>query len=417
MIYEEEIKYIVEGKAKGKSIVLMGRSEHLEVIGKVIDLAGEKIFCIWDNDTSKQGGELAGVPIEAPRGNVSSLFVIIYSPRHWEVMQSQLFSLGYGESEVYVLDKPTYARNSQMVLRGSELYETFCREYGEGVQVFLASGPLGDYYLLGLFFHNYCQLHNIENYVIVGDSKGIGRISSFLGMYPVQMISAYDTASLAELWKFVGRDGGIKIKPLTIWQGDFRFNACILRQSQGFSFIDTVRYMIYALPEGTRPCYPKWKYSSRQAEKIFRKNHLPRERTVLLVPFSYSLASLPRPFWQELALLLIERGFAVAINAVGEGEKNFIKGSTTLSLSFQDVMNVMEHGATVIGIRCGFFDITSQASCKRIVLYPPKSLGKINWQKTNLEFCGLKTMGLCEDAYEWEIENTELLKRRILSVL
>ena len=417
MIYEEEIKSLAEGKAKGKRIVLMGRLEHLEAIGKVIASVGEKIFRIWDNDTSKQGGDLAGVPIEAPRSDISSLFVIIYSPRHWESMQNQLFSLGYSESDIYVLDRPTVARNSQMVLRGLEIYGGLCREYGESVQIFLASGPLGDFYLLGIFFHNYCRLHNVENYVIVGDSKGIGRISSFLELSSVCKLSAYDTASLAELWKFAGRDEGIRIKPLTIWQGDFRFNACILRQSSVFSFIDTVRYMIFALPEGAKPRYPKWEYNPKLAKELFQKNRLLRDKTVLLVPFSYSLASLPKVFWQELAAALINRGFVVAINAMGEGEKNFIEGTFTLSLSFSDVMNVMEHGAAVIGIRCGFFDITSQARCKRIVLYPPKASGSISWQKTSLDFCGLKVMGLCDDAYEWEVKDAEEIQQRILSIL
>ena len=45
MIYEEEIKSLAEGKAKGKRIVLMGRLEHLEAIGKVSDSVDISHLC------------------------------------------------------------------------------------------------------------------------------------------------------------------------------------------------------------------------------------------------------------------------------------------------------------------------------------------------------------------------------------
>jgi len=415
MIHEEEIKSI-EYLLKEKKIVLMGRGEHITVIKKILESIGCAVWRIWDNDINKQGGKLEGIPIEAPRAGVHSLFVIIYSPRHWESMLNQVLSLNYMERAVFVLDKPSVKRNFLMLFRGKALYKKICHQHGNGVQVFLASGPLGDYYLLSLFFREYCHMNGIENYVIVGNSKGIGRISSFLGLSPAEELSAYDTAALEAFWKFVGRREDIKIKPLTIWQGDFRFNTCMIRQKQGFNFMDTVRYMIFSLHKG-EPCYPKWQYRPERAEKILHENGLPRGRTVLLVPFAYSMASLSREFWQELADLLIGHGFVVVVNAVGDEEKNLLEGTYTLSLSFPDVMDFMEHGAAVIGIRCGFFDITSQARCKRIVLYPPKASGSISWQKTSLDFCGLKVMGLCDDAYEWEVKDAEEIQQRILSIL
>ena len=55
----------------------------------------------------------------------------------------------------------------------------------------------------------------------------------------------------------------------------------------------------------------------------------------------------------------------------------------------------MEYLGWVIGTRSGFFDVTCQANCHRIVFYPPKTPGLVPWHHPDIEFCGLERMGLC----------------------
>lgn len=49
-------------------------------------------------------------------------------------------------------------------------------------------------------------------------------------------------------------------------------------------------------------------------------------------------------------------------------------------------------------------DITSSARCRRFVLYPEYIKENVvnQWHRTDLEFCGLVHMGLCQDAVELE---------------
>ena len=415
MIYEEEVGSLIVNEAKGKKIILMGRMEHLRIINEIILSMGEKVWRIWDNDNNKQGGAMGNILIEAPCSGLLAAFIIIYSPKHWQAMYDQVLSLGYDKTSVFVLDRPSFERNRRMLAKGFEVYKKVCDVYGADARVFLTSGPLGDYYLLGLFFHEYCRVNGIKNCVIAGDSKGIGRLSEFLELSPACELSPYDTAALGELWKFA--DGNINIKPLTLWQGDFRFNPCVVRQLPKFTFMDTFRSMIFNLPMNTKPRYPKWKYNFEMGKKLFAERNLQRDKTVLLVPFAYSMVSMPREFWQRLSAMLQNKGYTVLTNTFGENEKNFIDNAFDLSLDFPDTMDFMQYGATVMGIRCGFFDITSQAECKRIVLYPPKSSGNISWQRTDIDFCGLKVMGLCDDAYEWEVKNVDEIMKKILSIL
>ena len=415
MIYEEEVRSLVESKAKGKNIVLMGRLEHLQTINKIISSAGEKVWRVWDNDRHKQGNYMADILIEAPHHTLDLVFIIIYSPRYFTEMKEQLLKLGYAADNIYVLDCPTLEKNKIMVRNGWELYSQLCARYGADTKFFLVSGPLGDYYILGTYIRQYCELHNIKKYLFIGDSKGIDRLTILLGLQ-ARKIDAYAVSCLSLLWKFLGGDRHLNIMPLTIWQGDYRFNPCLTRQRKDFNFMDTFKHLALNLPVDARQQHPPWNYNPVRGERIFRKNNLRKGHTVLLVPFSYTLTSFGEEFWQKLIDLLIFNGYDVVINT-SEKEINVYKRASCLQLGFTEIMDAMSYGMSVVGMRCGFFDITARAKCKRIVLYPMSMKENVSWHKSDISFCSLKRMGECVDAYEWEVENIQELYPRILTVL
>lgn len=417
---EKELKKIRLKRFQGKRLLLMGRIEHVCLISAWLQGKGLKAEAILDNDRKKQGRQAGNLPIVAPGQMLvpfrKEFFIIIYSPRYWESMEEQLAEYGYaGDDFVYVLDKPGLSKNIRAVIRGYGVYRRLQKEYGKSVRVFLVNCPLGDFYLLGLYFYQYCEEHHDDNYVIAGMSQGIEKLSVWFSFKSVKRLRGEESDALTRAWIFLGEDK-IRLKPLTIWQGAFRFNPCQIRQRKDFSFLDTFTRMVYGLDIPV-PRYPVWSGNRGTVGDIFRRNGLKPGKTVILSPFAYSLQSLPSDFWVELSDLLKKKGCTVAVNVGEEREHNFIKDSVTLRLEFAEAMVAMEMAGTVIGMRSGFFDITARAKCRRIVLYPPAAREPVDWNSTDIGFCSLKRMGLCGDAYEWEAVESRELFDKILSVL
>jgi len=420
VIDEKELQLLDINPALHQKIFLMGRIEHICQIADWLRTQGLLVKAILDNDPAKQGTYAGGLPIVSPRQALlpfqKDVFVIIYSPKYWEDMCAQLAEYGYREGRyVHVLDRPSLHKNIRLVKEGFAVYRKLQREYGEDVFVFLANCPLGDYYLLGLYFRQYCEEHRIKNYLIAGMSRGIETLSPWFGFHAVRRLSGEESGALIRAWMFLGSEV-IRMKPLTIWQGAFRFNPCQTRQKDGFSFLDTFTSMIYAL-ENPIPWYPPSAADGAAMETLFREKGLRPRRTVIFSPFAYSMRTLPSGFWVGLAEALEARGYTVAVNVGEERERNFIPDTVTLRLEFPEMMSAMELAGTVVGMRSGFFDITARARCRRIVLYPPSVAESVVWNSTNIEFCGLKRMGLCGDAYEWTAEDPEEIQKRILAIL
>lgn len=417
---EKSLKKVKQRYCRGRKLLLMGRIEHVYRISSWFQNKGFTVEAILDNDKKKQGMRVGEIPIVAPEQVLQpfrrDVFIIIYSPKYWEEMCAQLAEYGYsGDAFIHVLDKPDLYKNIWAVGKGLNVYRRIQREYGKDVKVFLANCPLGDYYLLGLYFHQYCKEKNIGNYVVAGMSGETEKLSVLFRFGTVKRLTGEENNALIRAWMFLGKER-IRLKPLSIWQGAFRFNACQTRQKCGLSFLDTFTKMIFSLDHPV-PNYPAWQGDREKVETVFRENGLKRDNTIILSPFAYSLQPLPAEFWVQLAKLLRKKGYLIAVNAGEERESNFIEDSVTLRLNFPEVMIAMELAVAVIGMRSGFFDITARAKCKRVVLYPPSNSEDVRWNSTDIGFCSLRRMGLCEDAYEWEVGEWEEIYDRILAVL
>lgn len=413
-IIRDELNSDIMNKISGKRIALMGRLEHIEEMHCV--LTEKEIFpaAIWDNDTNKHGNVFCDLKIRAPMSKEQADIntIIIYSPRHWESMRNQLMTLGYeDEKEIVVLNKPSYEKNTSRVYDGVKIYEELQLRYGKDVWVFLANCPLGDYYLLGLFLHQFCSLNKINNFVLTGTSKGISKLSDLLDNRRTYVLSEGESEALIFAWRFLGTEK-IKMKPLTVWQGDFRFNPCMVRQMKGMTFMDTFKHMIFHLDKDVQPVFPSIKPDRRYTENLFQKLNLKQGKTVLLITHSYSIHSLSHEFWQRLIDSLNASGYQVAVNVGEERENNSYYGAQTISEDFMHMNDIMEYAGYAIGIRCGFFDITSQAKCKKVILYYNADSQNVRWNRTDMEFCSLKNMQLDEDASELliKLDDTETIK-------
>ncbi len=418
----KEIKGWLSAWDTRSKIFMIGRLEDVGAIVDMIRSCGREPAGIVDNDSVKWGRLFMGLVISAPQEALlpydADIRIIIYSPKYWAEIVQQFTGFGYAEGEqVFVLDHPSLERNRQAVQAGVALYKELRQKYGER-RIFLADGPLGDYYLLGLYFHDYCQRQGISFYLMVGASKGLKKLSPFFGIEPVAALTQEQSDSLIQAWTFLGEES-LALCPLTRWQGKFRFNPSLLRLSDYCTFMDTFRHFTFGLPASTRPCHPDWHGNREAVVRHLQEHGAKAGQGVLLAPFAYSAQILPWTFWQELAAMLRKKGYQVFINATDAEEQADIDSASILRLGFPETILAMEYLGWAIGIRSGFFDVTCRARCRRIVFYPPKTPGLSPWHHPDIDFCGLERMGLCigdETLKEITVDKEQPLEHLLIDI-
>ena len=391
-------------------IIAIGRLEHIGEIQEILTSIGVSLDAIVDNDKKKQGINVKGIQVYSPQELLmpfrNDCLILIYSPKYWREILNQFEQMGYREGiEVIVLQKPDLKNNVKSIVAGYKEYKSLKKEFGDDAVVFICNCPLGDFYLLGLYFKQYIEECHISNYVIVGNSKGISKLSELFQFKNVMQFDSDRTELLTKIFVFMG--DVLEIRVLTIWQGALCFNPCIIRRQNPFTFMDTFQYFVYRLGENTHLQLPD--FDATINHTYVETIGLVKGKTVILAPYSYSIQSLPMSFWQSLADHLIEQGFCVAVNIDEVKENNLIQNTITLKVPLKESISVIEYAGIIIGIRSGFFDVTSSAKCKRIVLYPKKleELSAYHWNREDMEFNSLNAMGLCEDAIELEFPTSD----------
>ena len=155
--------------------------------------------------------------------------------------------------------------------------------------------------------------------------------------------------------------------------------------------------------------HPVFKYDEKKCTELFDINHLQRGKTVILSPYAYSIGQKPPQFfWLELERILYSKGYTVAVNINPLSEMNFFKQAPTLQFSIMESVKYLEFAGGFVGMRSGFCDVTSSALCNKAILYPKRIAGPIDYEnhRSDIDFGGLKNMGLCPKAYELEFDNT-----------
>ncbi|MBR2216234.1 MAG: hypothetical protein IJ849_10850 [Selenomonadaceae bacterium] len=137
-------------------------------------------------------------------------------------------------------------------------------------------------------------------------------------------------------------------------------------------FFDRYRCNVFHLPPDTPLLAPLvLELSLREKEQLHGKFRLNSRKTVILAPYANSTEQLlSEEEWQELALLLRQRGFVVYTNIVGDKEA-VIPGTMPLQVSFRELHYLADKVCCVVGQRSGLFDFLLFTPAKIICLLSP----------------------------------------------
>ena len=174
------------------------------------------------------------------------------------------------------------------------------------------------------------------------------------------------------------------------------------------------RKFVFGLPDEVKPEHPLLPNVDSKLDAIFQEKHLQPGNTVVLSPFSNTLADLSNEFWVGLAKGLLKEGFTVCTNSGGKGEPA-VEGTEAVFCSLEIAPQFVEKAGYFVGVRSGFCDIISGTKAKKIILYDARNRF---FNTSAYEYFNLKTMELCEDAIEIQFEMAdEKLQDQVVSRL
>lgn len=191
----------------------------------------------------------------------------------------------------------------------------------------------------------------------------------------------------------------LRLKVLFLWTYSLYINRCRVRMIEKFNFMDTYRWYVLGLKGELHFEMPHFKeIESHEIEKL----GLIKNKTVIIAPEANSVTQLSIAFWNEIIDQLKELGFRVLVNCNNIQEYH----TETLFFKYSKGVPILEYAGCFVGIRSGLCDILSTAQCRKIIIYPKKAVNvNYNEHRSEIEFCGLRVMGLVgEDNNLIEVE-------------
>lgn len=403
---------------QGKKIYLFGVSDNTRQVIGILRENGYEPIGVIDNDKNKIGSYCAGLKVHATTDITVSedIICLIYSFYHQE-MKRQLQALGWTERQVSSLMPKDLSIPEIIVdtMRGKIIHDQLIRKYGD-ITIFLCPYTgTGDIYLIGTFWDEYIKNEGIEDYIFVVISGACKKVAQIFDIKNIVCLKNQKDGEWLIRYYSLCPDK-VRLKLLNDAWAQINDNLTEwFRGYKGWYFTELFRKFVFDLPDTSRPRHPVFRDESSQLEILFRENGLVENKTVILSPYSNTLADLPDEFWIKITKFLLDKGYKVCTNSSGEQEPA-IAGSIPIFFPLNIAPQFMDKAGIFIGVRSGLCDVISGSKAKKIILYDAENRF---YNSSAYEYFSLIRMGLCDDAIEIEYshDNLEEAISKVISII
>jgi len=391
-----------------KKIVLFGASVFSKEVKNCLTEQDFVISEIVDNDSRKIGTECMGLKVKRPETVLlpksENFVILILSAGFYREMVYQLAKMGYVKNKnVFVLNfkinetLPVMAYMFMLTFRGFFAYRKFIKK---SQTMFIAPYTgIGDIYLAGLFFNEYLNKNNIDNYVFIVVNGACKKVAEMFNIKNVIIVKPTITDSIIGYSTFLRMDW----QPVVLNDGWLAERSQWIRGYKGLNFEKVFRYFVFGFDNNMRHKLPPRKNWQNEIDELFKKNNLIKGKMVILSPYSNTLFELPNTFWESIATHCKQLGYSVCTNCAAKNEKP-VKGSEAVFFPLGMAIEFVEAAGCFIGIRSGLCDVISSAKAKKIILYEKDGFF---YKSSPYEYFSLEKMGLCDDAVELEYSSSE----------
>lgn len=407
-----------KGFFEGRQVYLFGVSDNTRQIIKILREFGVEPSAVFDNDKIKQGTYCSGVlvsSVDAVETVADVHKVYVVCSFYWKEMTAQLRNKGVNRENILALShEETLMECFCHATRGKRIYNRVIKKYGN-VPIFVCPYTgTGDIYLIGTFWEQFMQANHLNDYVFMVLSKACEKVAR---LFPIKNVCTFDKKAdcdyliryymlcpnkvnltiLNDSWKQVHTN------PLECFRG-----------YRGLGFTEMFRKFVFHLSDTVMPRHPVFRDAREEIGRLFDQYQLRAGCTVVLSPYSNTLADLSIDFWENLAERLQEAGFCVCTNCGGDTEPA-IKGTAGVFFPLDIAPQVVEAAGYFIGIRSGFCDVVSGAKARKVILY---QAGERFFNSSTYEYFSLQKMGLSKDSVEIQfVSDDDALCQKVLQVI
>lgn len=388
------------GVLYNKKIYIFGVSENTRQIIQILRSYRLEPINVIDNDKKKQDSYCSEIRvISADKvdeiDSVKNLY-ILYSG-YWREMAAQLRNHGVKKENILTLyKKETLGECLIQAYRGKRIYEKLINKYGN-VPVFVCPYTgTGDIYLLGTFWKQYMEKDKLEDYVFLVLSKACEKVAKLFEIKNLEVFQRKAESQYLIRYYMMCREK-VNIKLLNDSWAQIHTNPLEwFRGYKGLEFTELFRRFVFELPATAKPEHPVYQDAGRELEALFQEYGLKEGNTVVLSPYSNTLADLPKEFWIHLAKELKGKGFRVCTNSSGNSEPG-IAGTIPVFFPLNIAPQWIERAGYFVGVRSGFCDVVSGTRAKKVVLYSSQDRF---FNGSAFEYFNLKDMELSGDTAE-----------------
>lgn len=406
-------KKIVEGKVSlsNKNIYLYADTQFA-----LLCIDGYKeynIVGIIDRDESKSGIMRKGVPIY----NLSKISeldfdndIVFITNYKFEETVVKLNSMGGVINKDYFVLNPCPDINdrseedfisliSEEIEKGKKVYEGLRKTFPREKFLLSPWNASGDIYVAGLYLSDYIEKNCPNGYCVFVTSAAAKKVSEMLG-YKTELISQEDMDSMLLYIRYKGFEETNSLNTNVNYPNKFSTQ----RIAELFRILDFntahQRMAFQAEEKKTRLAI-----NQKNSDDIFEQYNLVKGKTILIVPYSNTLGSIPEKHGKELVERLKEKGYSVCTNVAGD--EKAIEGTEGIFIPYDTVLDFVNKAGGAIGVRSGLFDIVSSSESRMVVYYK-----KSHQSLFSLIHMGLKVDNIIEmndDDYTWD----EIVERTI----
>lgn len=398
-------------KLDNKRIFLFGCNIYTERINNFLYEEGYSLSYIIDNDKEKQGKEICNIPICAPESiEWEKRDIVLIASGHYRSMKEQLYSLSENIEISVLFNFEQYRKNMEKKNKFwlEENFETEIQELYQGAAVYeklkseepivIIMSALGDIFACGLYLSAYRERMQADNIKIVIASKGVYKVAR---LFDIDNLIIISNQELNVLVKFL----------LFNMKGDENIVVCSCIRT-----LDTMaRYKNISFPR----CWAKYFFKLDNTYKIsfpliwdeilkdteLENKGMKKGRTVILAPYTNTLAELPYQFWELLVKRLVERKYYVFTNVVGD--QKAIKGSKGIEIPLNQVGNYLEFAGYFVALRSGLCDVVGRSRCRKIIIFRDRQM---DIHCAESEFFDLHTENISEDSIQYIYDDNDFLK-------
>ena len=298
-------KLFRQGVFRDRKIYLFGVSENSRQIIQILRTYQIEPANVMDNDRTKQGSycsRVRVVPIDGVEDLTNGRNLYIVCSLYWREMAVQLQDRGIRKENIILLyHVESLLEHYRHAVSGKRIYDELLSKYGKVPMFVCPYTGTGDIYLIGTFWRQYLERNHIEDYVFLVITKACEKVTRLFGIKNVIVFKKkMECACLIQYHMLCPQKVNITLLNDSWYQ--IHTNPLEwFRGYKGLEFTELFRRFVFELPDGTKPEHPLFPNVDSKLDAIFQEKHLQAGNTVVLSPFSNTLADLPNGFWVGVA--------------------------------------------------------------------------------------------------------------------